>query len=173
MRQQSKGDHRSKKWHGRQAVPQHEIPLYSPPSCPGYNGAIEVAIGSLSKRTEDQALEQGRSGRRQFADLAAAQAAANAGYPRRLNGRTPTSVSASRTPSESVERVVFTLTVEWQRFQLRDEHGIDQEESLDHWRYSAGDRQLIKRALVEHGHLLCTRRRFPVTIRRKKVARDV
>jgi len=25
------------------------IPLYSPPSCPGYNGAIEAAIGSLKK----------------------------------------------------------------------------------------------------------------------------
>jgi transposase InsO family protein len=38
------------------------IPLYSPPSCPGYNGAIEAAIGSLKKRTEDQAHAHGRSG---------------------------------------------------------------------------------------------------------------
>ena len=173
MRQQSKGDHRSKKWHGRQAVPQHEIPLYSPPSCPGYNGAIEAAIGSLKKRTEDHAREQGRSGLWQLADLAAAKAAANAGHPRRLNGRTPTSVWESRTLIESVERVVFALTVERQRFQVRDEHGIDQEESLDHWRQSAVDRQAIERALVEHGHLLFTRRRIPLTIRRAKVARDV
>jgi len=45
------------------------IPLYSPPSCPGNNGAIEATIGSLKKRTEDQAREQGRSGRWQLADL--------------------------------------------------------------------------------------------------------
>ena len=149
------------------------IPLYSPPSCPGYNGAIEAAIGSLKTRTEDQAREQGRSGLWQLADLAAAKAAANAGHPRRLNGRTPTSVWESRTLIESVERVVFALTVERQRFQVREEHRIDQDEYLDHWRQSAVDRQAIERALVEHGHLLFTRRRIPLTIRRAKVARDV
>ena len=42
------------------------IPLYSPPSCPMYNGAIEAAIGSLKKRTEEHArskaaLAAGRS----------------------------------------------------------------------------------------------------------------
>jgi transposase InsO family protein len=148
------------------------IPLYSPPSCPGYNGAIEAAIGSLKKRTEHQAREQGRSALWRLADLEAALAAANAGHPRRLNGRTPASVWQSRTLIESVERVVFALTVERQRFHIRDEHGIDQEESLDHWRQSAVDRQAIERALVEHGHLLFTRRRIPLTIRRAKVARD-
>jgi hypothetical protein len=39
------------------------IPLHSPPSCPGYNGAIEAAIGSLKKRTAIHAEEQGRGGR--------------------------------------------------------------------------------------------------------------
>jgi len=149
------------------------IPLYSPPSCPGYNGAIEAAIGSLKKRTEDQAHAQGRSGLWAPADLVAAQTAANAGHPRRLNGRTPASVWESRTPINPVERVVFTLTVERQRFQVKDELRISQEESLDHWRASAVDRQAIERAFVEHGHLLFTRRRIPLTIRAGKVARDV
>ena len=86
------------------------IPLYSPPSCPGYNGAIEAAIGSLKNRTEEQAHAQGRSGRWALADLGAAQTAANASHPRRLNGRTPASVWESRTPIDPVERVLFELT---------------------------------------------------------------
>ena len=56
----------------------------------------------LKKRTEDHAREQGRSGQWALADLAAAQTAANASHPRRLNGRTPASVWESRTPIESL-----------------------------------------------------------------------
>jgi transposase InsO family protein len=149
------------------------IPLYSPPSCPMYNGAIEAAIGSLKKRTEEQARARRRSGTWDVADLEAAQEAANASHPRRLNGRTPTSVWQARTPVGSIARVVFELTVQRERFQFRDELGIDQEEVLDHWRRSAVDRRAIQRALVEHGHLLFTRRRIPLTIRAGKAAADV
>jgi transposase InsO family protein len=148
------------------------IPLYSPPACPGYNGAIEAAIGSLKKRTDEQADAEGHRGRWEFADLAAAQATANAGHPRRLNGRTPTSVWELRTAIDPVERVVFALTVDRQRFQAREELGIAQDESLDHWRQSAVERMAIERALVKHGHLLFTRRRIPLTIRKEKVAAD-
>jgi transposase InsO family protein len=149
------------------------IPLYSPPSCPMYNGAIEAAIGSLKKRTEEHARAQGRAGRWELTDLEATQAAANASHPRRLNGRTPTSVWQSRTPLRPVERVVFALTVDRQRFRAREELRIDQEEVLDHWRNSAVDRLAIERALVEHGHLMFTRRRVPLTIRAAKTAADV
>jgi transposase InsO family protein len=147
--------------------------LYSPPSCPGYNGSIEAAIGSLKRRTEEHARVQGRSGRWEMADLRAAWAAANGSHPRRLNGRTPTSVWQSRTALALLERVVFELTVERERMQVRDELRIPQEEILDHWRVSAVDRRAIERALVEHGHLLFTRRRIPLTIRPGKVAADV
>jgi len=149
------------------------IPLYSPPACPGYNGSIEATIGSLKKRTEEQARAQGRGGVWQAADLSAAQTAANTSHPRRLNGRTPTSVWAARASLDPVERVVFALTVERQRFGVRDEQGIDQEEELDHWRQSAVDRQALERALVEHGHLLFTRRRISLRIRGRKVTADV
>jgi transposase InsO family protein len=144
------------------------IPLYSPPACPGYNGAIESAIGSLKKRTEEHARTQGHAGRWQLPDLTAAQTQANASHPRRLNGCTPASVWVSRTAVDALERVLFALTVDRQRFQVRDDLGIAQEESLDHWRASAVDRQAIERALVEHGHLLFTRRRLPLRIRRQK-----
>lgn len=131
------------------------IPLYSPPACPGYNGAIEAAIGSLKKRIEDQAWAEGHSRRWELADLAAAQEAAS--HPRRLNGRTPTSVWESRTVIDPLERVVFALTLDRQPFGVRNERGINQEELLDHWRQSAVDRHAIERALVERGHLLFTR----------------
>ncbi len=149
------------------------IPLYSPPSCPGYNGAIEAAIGSLKKRTAAHAEEQGHAGRWQPADLAAAQSAANASHPRRLNGRTPTALWEARTPIDMLERVVFTLTAERQRFQVRDELEIDQAEVLDHWRTSAVDRRALERALVEHGYLLFTGRRIPLRNKRRKVKADV
>jgi transposase InsO family protein len=148
------------------------LPLYSPPACPGYNGAIEAAIGSLKKRTEQHARQQGREGAWALADLEAAQAAANASHPRRLNGRAPLAVWESGTPPDGLERVVFALTVERQRFQAREELGIGREEPLDHWRSSAVDRHAIERALVEHGHLLFTRRRIPLTIRARKVTSD-
>jgi transposase InsO family protein len=149
------------------------FPLYSPPSCPGYNGSIEAAIGSLKRRTEEQARGAGRAGQWELADLAAAQAAANASHPRRLNGRTPRSLWESRPALGSLERVIFELTVERERMRVRDELRIPQDEMLDHWRGSAVDRRALERALVEHGHLLFTRRRIPLTIRPGKVAADV
>jgi transposase InsO family protein len=149
------------------------IALYSPPACPGYNGSVEAAIGSLKKRTEQRALAHGRSGGWTRIDLAAAESAANTSHPRRLNGRTPLSVWESRTPIAAVERVVFELTVERQRFGVREEWQIEEEELFDHWRQSAVDRRAIERALVEHGHLLFTGRRIPQTIWRRKVTADV
>jgi hypothetical protein len=73
--------------------------------------------------------------------LAAAQTVANASHPRRLNGRTPASVWESRTPIDPVERVIFELTLERQRFRARGELKIDPEELLEHWRASAVDRR--------------------------------
>jgi len=117
------------------------IPLYSPPSCPSYNGAIEAPIGSLKKRTDAKAQAEGHADRWEPADQEAAQGRANDSHPRRLNGRTPAAVWASRKWIDPLERVVFELTVQRQRFRVRDELGIDQEETLDHWRQSAVDRQ--------------------------------
>ena len=148
------------------------IALYSPPACPGYNGSIEAAIGSLKKRTEEQARSRGHADRWAVADLEAAQAKANTSHPRRLNGRTPALVWESRKRLDALERVVFTLTVERQRFRARQELGIAPEEELDHWRDSAVDRRAVERALVEHGHLLFTRRRIALTIKARKVAAD-
>jgi hypothetical protein len=126
----------------------------------------------LKTRTDQHARPPGREGAWGLPDLGAAQAAANASHPRHLNGRAPASVWEARPPLDGLERVLFALTVERQRFQARDELGIGREEPLDHWRSSAVDRHAIERALVEHGHLLFTRRRIPLTIRARKVTSD-
>jgi hypothetical protein len=127
----------------------------------------------LKKRTERHADGQGHGGRWQPADLAAAQRAANASHPRRLNGRTPHAVCQTRTPAQMLERVLFALTVERQRYQVRSELGIAREDALDHWRASAVARQALEHALVEHGHLLFTGRRIPLRNKTTKVSADV
>jgi len=149
------------------------IPLYSPPACSGYNGAIEAALGPLTTRTAARATEQGHGDRWEPPELEAAQTAANASHPRPLNGRTPTDVWQAPTPLAMLERVIFALTADRQRFRVREELGIDQDEPLDHWRQSAVDRTALERALVEHGHLLFTGRRIPLKNSRRTVTADV
>jgi len=62
--------------------------MFSPPHWPGYNGAIELAIGSLKRRTENPAGAQGHAGLWTPEDLEAARQTANASRPRRLRGCT-------------------------------------------------------------------------------------
>lgn len=143
--------------------------LFSPPACPGYNGSIEAAIGSLKRRTQEQAVRQGRSGLWTCADAEAARQEANHSHPPRLNGRTPAEVWARRTPIGIGERFGFALTVEEQRDRARPELGIDPDAPLSHWDQGRLDRKAIERALVEHDYLLFTRRRIPQRIMPGKV----
>jgi hypothetical protein len=46
---------------------------------------------------------------------------------------------------------------------------MEAEAPLDHWEQSKVDRQALQLAFVEHGYLLFTRRRFPLTITAEKV----
>jgi len=147
--------------------------LFSPPGCPGYNGSIEAAIGSLKKRTQEEAVRRGHPGMWTSADVAAARAQANAGHPLRLNGRTPTAVWEGRSAIGIAERLRFAMAVECQREQARVELGIGAEACLDHWNEGKVDRKAIERALVEHDYLLFTRRRIPLTIRPGKVTSGV
>ena len=143
--------------------------LFSPPYWPAYNGAIEAAIGSLKRRTEQHAAQQGRAGMWTWADVEAARQQANAAQPRRLHGLTPAEVWAGRMRVTDVERVRFELAVERERYLTRSEMNIAQERDLDHWQGSAVDRKAIERALVEHDYLLFRRRRLPLTVKVEKV----
>jgi transposase InsO family protein len=137
------------------------LPLYSPPYYPEYNGAVEAGIGSLKRRTELQAARHGRIDNWTWDDIEAACQEAN---------ERPAVLSwTSRTPISNCERVHFDLTAERERILERTQQQYALEDHLDHWCSSEVDRKAIARALVEHGYLLYSRRRIPLTIKPRKV----
>ena len=144
------------------------IPLFSPPHWPRYNGAIEAGICSLKMRTNLHAARQGRTVWT-FDDMSAASHEAN--VLARYHGRTPSEAWLSRSAVSATERACFHLAVERERFAERVEQKIALDEPLDHWRYSAIDRQAVPRALVEHGILLYRRRRIPLPVKATQVTR--
>lgn len=143
--------------------------LFSPRYWPGYNGAIEAAIGSLKTRTERHAAWHGHGGYWTSVDLATACWQANHSTPRRLRGRTPDEVWTQQTRVSDVERVRFELAVERHRYRARHELWADPEQPLDQWQESKVDRKALERALVEHDYLLFRGRRVPLTIQAGKV----
>ena len=122
------------------------IPLYSPPQWPVYNGAIEAGIGSLKTRTDLHAAHHGHSATWTSDDLAVAVHEANT--QARYHGRKPADAWNARTPIRASERAGFHLTVEGERFRERNDRRIDVLDSLNHWRQSAVDRDVVRRALV-------------------------
>jgi hypothetical protein len=148
------------------------IPLFSPPYLPRYNGAIEAGIGSLKTRTETEAARQGRPGQWTSDDAAAAQLQANAtARPRGPTGPTPDTLWSDRTPIQAAERTLFHATLTRRRAEARAEAGHAPEQELRPSQERAIDRPAIRRALVEHGYLLFSRRRLPLPINRRKVAK--
>jgi transposase InsO family protein len=88
------------------------IPLYSPPGCPQYNGAVEAGIGALKVRTHYQAVRQGRPGEWTLEDAEAALQQANTlGRPWGAHGPTPAERWAQRQPRPAAERAAFAASV--------------------------------------------------------------
>jgi putative transposase len=149
------------------------IPLYSPPYFPRYNGAIEAGIGSLKTRTERHAARQGHPGFWTLDDVAAAQAEANTlSHPRGEQQPVPETAWNARHRLSAADRALFASTVARLRAQEWTKEGQAMEgthNSIDERRV---DREALRRALVEHGFLLFTRRRIPLPLRKKKVARQ-
>lgn len=146
------------------------LPLFSPPHTPRYNGAIEAGIGSLKTRTEMQAVRHGHPGFWTWDDAAAARLEANAtARPRGQKGPSPDQMWDNRTAINAAERSAFLDSVHDQRRRARQEHDRDR----DFMKPSAQrrlDRIAIRRALVDHGYLLFSRRRIPLPIRKRKLA---
>jgi transposase InsO family protein len=139
--------------------------LFSPPHTPGYNGSIEAGIGSLKTRTERFATRAGHPGYWTLDDVAAAQSEANAtARPQGETGPTPNELWSTRRPITTPERRLFQETVPRQRHELGEQQGLSNkaERRLQ--------RQAIRRALVEHGILLFSRRIIPLPIKNHKVA---
>ena len=140
--------------------------LFSPPYTPRYNGSIEAGIGSLKTRTERQAMRAGHPGYWTLDDAAAAQEEANAtARPQGETGPTPSELWPTRRPITAEERRLFQEAVQRQREEVgpKDEGLSDQEERRM-------QREAIRRALVEHGILLFSRRLIPLPIINQKMA---
>jgi transposase InsO family protein len=145
------------------------IPLLSPAYTPRYNGAIEAGIGSLKTRTERHAARCGHPGEWTSDDVAAAQAEANAlARPHGSSGPAPEEVWQERRRLITAERVLFAETVA----RLRAEEALEglATEGISPAERARRERVAIRRALVEHGLLLFSRRRIPLPIRRRKAA---
>jgi hypothetical protein len=146
--------------------------LYSPAYWPRYNGAIEATIGSLKRRTEQQAVADGRGGQWTCQDTTAALQQSNIqAPPKAVRAPTPAESWACRTAVSPVERARFELAVERERYGVRVEQGMEEGQGEDHWQVSGVDRKALERALVGHDYLLFRRRRIPQRITGAKVTR--
>jgi len=139
--------------------------LFSPPHTPVYNGSIEAGIGSLKTRTERYASRAGHPGYWTCTDVAAAQTEANAtARPQGETGPTPNQLWQTRRPISPEERRLFQETV------LRHREELNRSEDLSATEDRRMQREAIRRALVEHGILLLSRRRIPLPITTQKTA---
>lgn len=138
--------------------------LFSPPGTPWYNGAIEAGIGSLKTRTDRHADRAGHPGYWTSDDVAAAQLEANAtARPHGETGPTPDEIWQARSSTSPEER---------RRFQATIAHCDESnpEGACSRTEERRIQRQAIRRALVEHGILLFSRRRIPQLITPEKTA---
>jgi putative transposase len=146
-------------------------PLFSPPYLPRYNGSIEAGIGSLKTRTERHATDSGRPTYWTCADVAAAQAEANAtARPQGPTGPTPDQLWHQRRTLSREERSLFQTSVAQHEHEVRVQDGWPTDGPLPAPHDRAVARQAIRRALERHGYLLYARRRIPLPFTKKKAA---
>jgi transposase InsO family protein len=147
-------------------------PLYSPPGRPGYNGAIEAAIGSLKTRTGFEAYRHGHAGTWTGADLDAARELANSSArPRGPKGPTPVEVWEARRPPPRSEHQAFSSLVREREALVRGQDCIALDAALDHYQQADLHRKVLTQALVESGLLTIKRRRIPQRFFGQKVAK--
>ena len=134
--------------------------LYSPPSYPQYNGAVESGQGALRCRTHWEAARQGRPGEWSSDDVEAARLHANATMrPRGLANGTPNDLWTFRNKLRSTERDRFHTACGNHVHQERRDRGILWEIELPHRLKSQIDRIAISRALIGERFLAIRRRR--------------
>jgi transposase InsO family protein len=146
-------------------------PLLSPPRTPRYNGACEAGIGAAKIRTAYLAARHGRAGRWTCDDLEAARQWANEHhYPWGLTAGTPAERFAARQPFAAAQRVAFLDDI--QTFETQYQTEVYAENvPLTAILRALIRRRAVRRALVEHGLLLITRRSIPQPIRSLKRAK--
>jgi transposase InsO family protein len=138
--------------------------LFSPPHTPRYNGSIEAGIGSLKTRTERHARCAGHPGYWTCDDVAAAKSEANATTRPGETGPTPNELWDARRRNTAQERGLFQSALQRRRDQIGPKEDLSSKEER------RMQREAIRRALVEHGILLYSRRRIPLPITNQKTA---
>jgi transposase InsO family protein len=145
--------------------------LFSPPACPGYNGACEASIRWLKVWTEAQAAARGRPGFWTTADMAAALRYANE-HVRAWRGHGPTreEVWSHRERISPTMRGDFRdqVAAEFQRT-IPEGEG---EAALSRSDWRAYERKAIEHVLVAHDLLQFSRRRISPRIFRNKMVSD-
>jgi transposase InsO family protein len=134
-------------------------PLFSPPYTPEYNGTIEAGNGALKTRTREEAARQGRTGLWTADDTEAARRMANElTYPDGPRGLTRHDRLRFAPRMLLAARAAFgrTTAVEQNQERLKQSYPLDTD--LGHLAQAQIDREAIRRALVEHGHLTFTQR---------------
>ncbi|HEV3257183.1 MAG TPA: DDE-type integrase/transposase/recombinase [Gemmataceae bacterium] len=147
-------------------------PLFSPPQTPAYNGSCEAAIGSMKTRTAYQAERDGHARQWSSENLATAQEQANeTARPHGPKGPTPAQAWRQRDEIRVSERRAFDETVRVLEREVHERQELPLDQKLDRAKDAAVQREVLRRALVAHGHLLFTRRRIPIPIRGQKAAK--
>jgi transposase InsO family protein len=146
--------------------------LFSPPRTPRYNGACEAGIGSMKIRTHHASARHDRPGQWTCDDCEEARLQANElARTWGADGPTPDQAWEQRQRITAEQRAAFKTSLEQEQIRVRQEEGYDLQTSLGYHDQAALDRVAIRRALVALGVLLFSRRRIPLPIKLKKVAR--
>ena len=124
----------------------------------------------MKTRTERHAARAGHLGFWTHDDVAFAQTEANAtARPRGPEGPTPDELWQAR-PLLANQRATFQATVEALRLEIKLREGTTTQSDLSTTKARLIDREAVRRALVEQGYLLFSRRRLPLTIQAVKTA---
>lgn len=148
---------------------QHGVhPLFSPPRTPRYNGACEAGIGSMKTRAVHIAATHGRPADWTCDDVEGARLLANeTARPAGPRGGSPDQMWNNRAPLDASDRGTFATTVRILRGAVQRDQGTLP--SLPTGRAEAAqlDREILTRALLQHGILSISRRRYPQQISRR------
>ncbi len=143
--------------------------LFSPPSYPQYNGAIEAGIGGLKTRLHWISARHGRPGEWTCDDVEEARRHANATI-RLDRGRGPSPDQAwdLRLEIRDHERALFHSAIK--RYLLREEsrHGVLDSTMLGHSERTQIERVAVTRALIENSLVVFRRRRVSLPFSKRK-----
>lgn len=142
--------------------------LFSPPKTPRYNGACEAGIGSMKTRALHIAATNGRPSDWTCDDIEGARLQANeTARPQGPWSPSPDQMWSNRARIDDDERRTFDETVRILRVEASQQQGALPGLPIAHADTAQIDREVLTRALLHHGLLTISRRRYPQPISRR------